>query len=207
MLGRFDSPDRPPDRADVAILYRDLLGPQTWNPIARQVATAQGTSLSQNARTFALLNVAIHDALLTVLESKYFYRFWRPETAIRRADEDGNPRTDPDPAWAPFIVTPCFPSYGSAHASAGGAARRILEKSFGAGGHDFSVSHPSLPISVHYTKFSEVTQDIDDARVYGGIHFRFDQVRGGRQGRRIGSYIYKNLLRAADGDCGDRSKR
>jgi hypothetical protein len=201
-LGRFDSPQRPQDRADVAILYRDLLGPQTWNPIARQVAAAEGTSLSENARTFALLNMAIHDALLAVQETKYHYRFWRPETAIRRAGEDGNPKTDPDPAWAPFIVTPCFPSYSSAHASAGGAARKILERAFGAGGHDFTVSHPSQPISVHYTKFSQVTDDIDDARIYGGIHFRFDQVAGARQGRRVGSYIYKNFLRRVHDEGG-----
>jgi hypothetical protein len=199
-LGRFDSLERPPDRADVAILYRDLLGPQTWNPIARQVAAAKGTSLAENARTFALLNMAIHDALLAVQETKYHYRFWRPETAIHRADEDGNPQTDPDPGWAPFIVTPCFPSYGSAHASAGGAARKILEKAFGAAGHDFTVSHPSQPISITYTQFSQVTRDIDDARIYGGIHFGFDQVQGARQGRRIGSYLYENLLRKAGGD-------
>jgi hypothetical protein len=144
--------------------------------------------------------MAIHDALLAVMETKYHYRFWRPETAIRRADEDGNRKTDPDPDWAPFIVTPCHPSYGSAHASAGGAARKILEKAFGAAGHDFTVSHPSLPISINYTRFSQVTHDIDDARIYGGIHFRFDQVQGARQGHRIGSYIYKNFLRKAHGD-------
>jgi hypothetical protein len=199
-LGRFDSLERPQDRADVAVLYRDLNGPQTWNLIARQVAAAEGTSLAENARTFALLNMAIHDALLAVMETKYHYRFWRPETAIRRADEDGNRKTDPDPDWAPFIVTPCHPSYGSAHASAGGAARKILEKAFGAAGHDFTVSHPSLAISINYTRFSQVTHDIDDARIYGGIHFRFDQVQGARQGRRIGSYIYKNFLRKAHGD-------
>ena len=81
------------------------------------MSAAQGKSLSENARAFALLNMAISDGLVSAMETKYHYVFWRPYTAIRAGDTDGNPKTDPDPAWTTFITTPCFPSYPSAHAS------------------------------------------------------------------------------------------
>lgn len=109
-------------------------------------------------------------------------------------------------AWTPFITTPCFPSYPSAHASASHAARTIAEKVFGSGNHDLTLSHPAIPgVTLHYTKFSQMTDDIDDTRVYGGIHFRFDQEAGARQGRRVGSFVYRNNLRCShdDEDCGD----
>ena len=140
--------------------------------------------------------MAISDALVSVMETKYHYVFWRPITAIRAGDSDDNPRTEPDPVWTPFIVTPCFPSYPSAHASASNAARTIAERIFGSGPHDITLSHPAVPdVILHYTRFQQITDDIDDARVYGGIHFRFDQEVGGRLGRRVGSYVYRNNLR------------
>lgn len=165
------------------------------------MSTAHGKSLSENARAFALLNIAISDGLVSSIETKYHYLFWRPYTAIRAGDVDGNPKTDPDPLWTTFIGTPCFPSYPSAHASASYAARTIAEKIFGSGGHGITLSHSVIPdVILHYTKFSQITEDIDDARVYGGIHFRFDQEAGARQGRQIGSYVYKNNLRCSNDD-------
>jgi len=154
-----------------------------------------------------LLNMAINDGLISVMDAKYHYVFWRPYTAIRAGDTDGNRKTDPDVAWMAFIDTPCFPSYPSAHASASYAGRTIAEKIFGSKGHDITLSHPNFPdVILHYSKFSQMTDDIDDARVYGGIHFRFDQEAGARQGRQVGTYVYKNNLRRCsnhDKDCGD----
>jgi len=130
-----------------------------------------------------------------VMETKYHYTFWRPETAIRAGDTDGNPRTDPDPGFVPFIVTPCFPSHGSGHGSASNAARAILEGTFGLGPHSITLTTPQLPgLILHYTHFEEITSDIDDARVYGGIHFRTDQTAGARQGRSVGRYLYDHNL-------------
>jgi membrane-associated phospholipid phosphatase len=91
-----------------------------YNPAARQVSKAQGKNLSENARIFALLNIAMFDAAVSVFETKYFYNLWRPVTAIRAGDRDGNRRTDPDPNWLSLVVTPPFPSYPSGHASVGG---------------------------------------------------------------------------------------
>jgi len=181
-VGDAASVMRPADRADGARFYAAVLAVATWNPAVRQVAAAEGTSLSENARAFALLNVAISDALVSVMETKYHYTFWRPETAI--------------PGFVPFIATPCFPGYPSAHASAGYAAEEIARRIFGAGGHFIVLtSPPAVGVTLTYNSFKEIARDIDDARVYGGIHFRFDQEAGAVQGRDIGKYVYKNMLR------------
>jgi hypothetical protein len=204
LVGALNSTARPQDRADVARYFAVASAPHLWNQAARQVSAAQDTSLSENARAFALLNMAISDGLVTVMETKYHYVFWRPITAIHAGDTDDNRKTDADPTWTPFITTPCFPSYGSAHASASYAARLVVEKIFGKQPHDITLSHPGIPdVTLHYTKFSQITHDIDDARVYGGIHFRFDQNAGARQGRKVGSYVYENNLRSVHEDNGD----
>jgi len=122
-VGDVNSTKRPQDRDDVARFFAVTSAMHAWNQAAVQVSAAQGTSLSHNARAFAILNMAINDGLIASIETKYFYHFWRPVTAIRAGDTDGNPRTEPDPAFTPFITTPAFPSYPSAHASASYAAR------------------------------------------------------------------------------------
>jgi hypothetical protein len=190
-----DASARPPDRSDVARFYNVLLAPAVWNSVAGQLAAASGTSLSENARAFALTNMAMSDALVSVMETKYAYVFWRPETAIHLGDADLNARTVPDVSFTPFITTPCFPSYGSAHASASYAARKVIEEIWGAGGHDITLSAPTLNnLTLTYTTLKAITDDIDDARVYGGIHFRFDQQAGGRQGWQIGDWVLENRL-------------
>lgn len=195
-VGEINSSNRPPDRTDVARFYAAVSPAQVWNLAALQVSVAQRRTLSDNARAFALLNLGISDALVSVFDTKYFYLFWRPVTAIRAGDTDGNPKTEPDPGWTPLITTPSFPSYASAHASGSGAARRIAEEIFGRDGLSITLSDPSLPtVTLHYSSFRDITDDIDDARVYGGIHFRFDQEAGGRLGRRVGRYVYKHKLR------------
>jgi hypothetical protein len=195
-IGSKTSGARPADRGDVAQFYNVVLAVGTWNPVARQLAGAQHTSLSENARAFALLNVAMHDALVTVMETKYHYRLWRPETAIRGAAGDGNSRTHPDVAFEPFIPAPCFPSYPSAHASSAYAAARIIQKIWGPTGHAITLTTPHLPgIVLHYWRIDQIVADIDDARVYGGIHFRFDQDAGAHQGRSIGKYVLETLMR------------
>ncbi len=200
-VGGRDSTERPDDRADVVRMYAAVGDAILWNPIARQLATARHSSLSQNARTFALLNMALSDAAVAVLETKYHYNFWRPETAIPGAASDGNKRTDPDSSFVPFISTPCFPSYPSGHATSSYAAREVLERIFGRRGHSLIVSTPAIPeLILRYTTLGDITSDIDDARVYGGIHFRFDQEGGAEQGRLLGAYVYRHGLRPAH-DC------
>jgi len=199
-VGGIGSTSRPQDRADVARLYA-VTGPvAVWNSAASQVAIAQGRSMSENARAFALLNMAISDAQAAVFETKYHYNFWRPETAIRAGDTDGNPYTHSDAAFVPFITTPCFPSYASGHGSSSNAGREVLERLYGARHHFITISNPAVPgVVLQYGTFQQMTRDIDDARVYGGIHFRFDQEAGAKLGREVGAYVQKNTLRRIHG--------
>jgi hypothetical protein len=208
-VGDRDSTERPEDRANVARLYAVVSDAVLWNSIARQLAEARPGSLSRQARTFALLNMALSDAGVAVMDTKYHYNFWRPETAIAAGGTDGNDKTEPDASYATFIETPCFPSYPSGHASTSYAAREVLERVFGKRGQAITVSSPAEPgISLRYTRLRDITSDIDDARVYGGIHFRFDQEGGAEQGRHVGEYIYTRSLRPVDEcSCDDNGRK
>jgi hypothetical protein len=195
-VGSVASGERPPDRADVATFYAASSPGLLLNSAARQLSVARGDSLSENARNLALINMAMTDALVASFMNKYYYDFWRPETAIAADDTDGNDKTDPDPAYAPFIVTPCFPSYPSNHASGSSAGTEMLRRIYGAGGHTLILENPAVPgIVLHYSELKQIIDDVDDARVYGGIHFRFDQEAGGRLGRRAATYVYRYNLR------------
>src|SRR6201987_5413103 len=196
-VGGIDSTERPQDRSNVALYYAASSPTQVFNQAVRQVAQEHWHSLSDNARALAVMNMAVNDSLVASFFNKYHYNFWRPETAIHAGDTDGNPKTEPDPSFAPFVTTPCFPSYPSNHGSAANGAAEVLRRIYGEGGHSITLSNPAVPdIVLQYTTFKQITDDISDARVYGGIHFRFDQVAGARLGRAIGRAIYKNNLRA-----------
>jgi len=205
-----DPTERPPDRADVARFYAAASPSFVFNLAARQVAAAEGRSLSDNARALALLNMATNDSLVASFWAKYHYKLWRPETAIFEGDLDGNARTDADPTYVPYVLTPCFPSYPSNHGSGSNSAAEILRRVYGAGGHAITMAIPTVQgVTLHYTTFKQITDDISDARIYGGIHFRFDQEAGADLGRDIGAYVYKhNLCRAkrygGDEDCAHR---
>jgi len=200
-VGSIDSTQRPQDRANVALYYAASSPTQVFNQAAAQVATQQGRSLSENARALALINMAISDSLVASFLNKYHYNFWRPETAIRAGDTDGNPRTNPDSSFAPFVTTPCFPSYPSNHGSASNGAAAVLRRLYGEGGHSITLTNPAVPtIVLQYTSFKQITDDISDARVYGGIHFRTDQDAGAQLGRAVGTAVYKHNLRPKHDD-------
>ena len=192
-----NSTERPPDRANVVLYYAASTPTQVFNQAARQVVAQEGgRSLSENARAFALINMALSDGAVTTFFNKYHYHFWRPETAIHAGDTDGNRKTDADPNWVPFIPAPCFPSYPSAHGTLSGAGAEVMSRLYGEAGHAITLSNPAIPnIVLHYGSFRQITDDISDARVYGGIHFRTDQVAGERLGDAIGRAVYQNNLR------------
>jgi hypothetical protein len=195
-VGGVNSGARPADRADVARFYATF-SPVAWANVAlQQVAMSLGQSVSENARALALVNMAVNDAAIASFATKYHYTLWRPETAIRAGETDTNKKTDADPNFVPYIVAPCFPGYPSNHASLSGAAREVLESLYGPDAHDITFTNPAVPgVTLHYTNFEGITHDIDDARVYGGIHFRFDQETGGLLGRRVGAYVFTHNLR------------
>ena len=192
-----NSTERPQDRANVVLYYAASTPTQVFNQAARQVVAQEGRrSLSENARAFALINMALSDGAVTTFFNKYHYNFWRPETAIHAGETDDNRKTDPDPNWLPFIVAPCFPSYPSAHGTLSGAGAEVMRRLYGEAGHAITLSNPAVPnIVLQYGSFRQITDDISDARVYGGIHFRTDQDAGARLGRAVGTVIYKNNLR------------
>lgn len=188
--------DRPQDRADVARLYAATSPTNVFNLAARQLAAAEGGSLSENARTLALVNMASSDSFVVAFWTKYHYNRWRPETAIFGGELDGNRKTDADAAFAPYIPAPCFPSYPSNHGSGSNSAAEILRRVYGAGGHSITIANPAVPgIALQYSTFNQITDDIADARVFGGIHFRFDQDAGGDLGRRVATHVYEHNLR------------
>jgi hypothetical protein len=146
--------------------------------------------------------MASNDALVASFWTKYHYYFWRPETAIHEGSVDGNAKTDGDITYMPYILTPCFPSYPSNHGSGSNSAAEVLRRAFGEGHHAITMSNPAQPgLTFQYTRFDQITDDISDARIFGGIHYRFDQEAGAELGRDIGTYVYKhNLRRAKHGD-------
>jgi len=193
-VGAMNSPDRPQDRTNVARLYAAGPGHWTWNYVLLQIASTRNDEITDTARTMAVMNMAINDAYISGFETKYFYRTWRPVTAIPRGDEDGNKWTTAG-SFTPLISTPCFPSYPSNHASRSGAARTVLERAYGRFGHSIDVFHPNAPgIVLHYSDLRAITDDVADARVYGGIHYRYDQDAGEKQGHAVGQYVYNNQL-------------
>ena len=192
-VGSLNSTQRPPDRANVALFYAAASPTQVFNQAAEEIAVQQSRSLSENARALALINMAISDSLVASFLNKYGYTFWRPETAIHAS---GNT------SWAPFVTTPCFPSYPSNHGSAANGAAEVMRLLYGEAGHSITLTNPAVPtIVLQYTSFKQITDDIADARVYGGIHYRFDQRAGARLGHAVGREVYrKNLRRIHDDD-------
>ena len=199
-LGGVVSAIRPVDRADVARFYAAVLPMPLWPAAARQASAAQGKTLSENARDFAWLAMAVADGLIASMNMKYHYNYWRPVTAIQDGALDGNRQTEPDATWESFVFTPPYPSYPGNHATAAGAARAVLEHVYGRDGHDITLTSQAVPgVVLHYTSWEEITDDIDDARIYGGVHFRFDQEAGAHLGRQVGTYVLRNTLGTVHG--------
>src|ERR1700686_5112561 len=170
-VGNLTSTERPQDRADVVHFFQMTSPTQALNQAARQVAVEKAGTLSENAHALALVNIAASDSLVASFFNKYHYNFCRPDTPIRAGDTDATPKTEADPNYVPFITTPCFPSYPSNHGSAGNAAAEVLRRVYGEAGQSITLTNPAVPtITLQYSSFKQITDDISDARVYGGIH-------------------------------------
>lgn len=203
-MGAQGSALRSNERSEVARLYAASSPTFLLSMATRQIAAARGTSLAENARALALLYMAVNDALIASFLNKYHYNHWRPETGIRNGDLDGDHRTVQDAAFTPFIGTPCFPSYPSNHASGSVAGLEAMRRLFGAAGHDITLTNtvpalgalPPTTITRKYSQLDAIAGDVDDARVLGGIHWRYDQVAGNALGRAVATEVVKNRLRA-----------
>jgi hypothetical protein len=199
-VGAASSTERPEDRTDVVRVYAAAGPAHLMNSTARQLALASPGSLTENARALALMNMAMADGFVASFFNKYTYNFWRPETALHAGDSDGNPRTPADPSFAPFITTPCYPSHPSNFGTEVNTAIGILRRIHGDGHHDISLSSPAVPgVTLSYTRLGQLSTDVADARVYGGIHFRFEQVAAKQLGKRIARAVYGAVLQPVHG--------
>jgi hypothetical protein len=178
--------------------FWEQLGPPAWNQVARSLSASQPLPLADNARAFALLNIAMFDSYLAVFDAKYHYNFWRPITAIRNGDRDGNPATERDASWKPLLDTPPHPEYPCAHCAADGAAATILRSVYGSRTAAFTVVYGAMPDVVRkYQSVQAMQEDIFIARIWGGVHFRNSNAIGETLGTKVGAYVLdRTLLRA-----------
>src|SRR5262249_7943024 len=152
------------------------------NRNVRLIALAHNLSLVDSARFFAQVYVTMADAQMTTWNSKYFYNFWRPVTAIRAGDTDDNPATEADPAWLPLVVTPGHPEYPGAHPTVTGALAYAVADFFGTKKVDVTLTSTSVPgvalAQHHFTNTDDIVKEIINARIYGGMHYRTSAVHG-----------------------------
>jgi hypothetical protein len=161
--------------------------PLTWTRVFRTISTQQGLSLADNARLFAMLYLTAADALITVWNDKAHYPFWRPITAIREADTDGNPHTVADPGWLPLIATPPYPEHSSGHAGLSGSIVATFQAFFGTD-HIGWTDTNNAGLTRSFTRFSQAIDEVGDARVWSGIHFRTADEQGAKIGRQVAHY-------------------
>jgi hypothetical protein len=201
-LGRATGSSRTPDQTVIAFFWTDNTISH-WNRIAVSIALEQRTTLSENARLFALLNIAMADAGIAVWDAKFLYRFWRPFTAIPLAETDGNDSTVADPAWKSLASTPNHQEYPSGHGGLSGAAARVLGGIFG---DKTTFTHrtdtaPFMPRT--HKRFSAAADEANNSRIYAGIHFR-SAVRDGRTiGDNVGRLVMDTLMLPLDDDDDD----
>jgi hypothetical protein len=171
-----------------------------WNRIARIVAEPRLLDLREQARLFALVNFALADGFIAGWNARYVYNFWRPVTAIRAGDADGNDRTAGDPLWETFLDTPAIPDYPSTHSVLGGAAAEVLGRFFQDDAIPFTTTSgpPFAGITRSYASFTEAAHENADSRVYAGIHFRTAARDGVRLGQKIGAFGVKRYIEPLD---------
>jgi PAP2 superfamily len=200
-VGVKNSSTRTRDQTDAARLW--IASPiVTDNEAARQLSTHKGLSVVENARLFALLNMAGADTYIACWQAKYRYNYWRPVTAIRNADSAGNSGITPDPAWEPLLPTPAHPEYPSGRTAYTSATARVLQEFFG---DEVSVSltNPAVKVTRTYHSLAQMGQEVEDARVWGGMHYRTAVAHGSELGRNVADYGLKNHLRPVSSSAGN----
>lgn len=207
--GHFESATRTEDQTHLAMWWKDFVE-NSHNRLARQLVEAENLNLWEASRVFALMNMTIYDAYVNVFDNKFHYNHWRPYTAIRWADNDGNPNTELDADWNNLHKhTYAFPSYPSAHGTASSAAMTVLSNTLDTGNeYKFTMTTETVdkagplsekikmnPPTRSFNSFSEAGLEAAMSRVYLGIHFRYDSEEGHRLGTKIGDYSNENYLK------------
>jgi hypothetical protein len=192
-IGVSTGSSRSAQQTQIALFWR-ASPTAIWNNVLRQLAVTRNANLSENARLFALFYLAAGDASIACWEAKYEYNFWRPQPAIINGATDGNDATVGVPTWQPLVGTPPHPEYPSGHTANSGAMAKILTAEF--------QDTPGVPIVVtlsgitrQWSSLSEAVNEVIDARVYSGIHFRNSDEVGARMGRQVAQFVSKHALR------------
>jgi hypothetical protein len=193
-VGSKTSTQRTPEQTAIAKFW-EATAPAVYWPVARSVATAPGREVTDNARLFAVAAMAMDDGLIAVFDAKYAYNLWRPVTAIRNGDLDGNDATERDPGWTPFIDTPMHPEYPCAHCVVSGSLGAVLEAEIGAGPVPklSSASSTAGDAVRTWTSVRDFTQEVAVARIYDGVHYRYSTEIGSEMGRKIGELAVKSF--------------
>jgi hypothetical protein len=196
-LGRVDSRVRSEEQTAVAKFWTDHDLPQ-WNRNLLRLADARHLTAIETARMLAVAHVAGGDAMIGCFDAKYHYLSWRPIHAIQRADTDGNRYTRPDSAWQPLLPTPNHPEYPSAHACHTTAIAETLKSFFGGDRLRFSLDSLVTGETHGYNRTSEVIEEVNNARVWAGFHFRYSQDDGSRIGRKVARFVVRNFFQPLD---------
>jgi hypothetical protein len=195
-LGGVKSTKRTDAQSDAVRFWTQTnLGP-AWFQAAAQASAQKGLDLADNARAFALLSMALANCFIVDWDAKFTYNFWRPVTAIRNGDQDGNDATERDPGWVPLNTTPMHPEYPSQAGINAGASRDVLEAIFGSGPQDFvAVDVNDARLSRRFSSFKEMAEEHKEVRIWGGIHFRNSLEVGDSMGRKIAADLIANYLK------------
>ncbi|WP_193142998.1 Ig-like domain-containing protein [Meridianimarinicoccus sp. MJW13] len=200
-IGARDSTTRTTDQSEAAQFWKDARGTETtpghWNSIAADYLASQGLGSAENARTMAVLNIAMADAMIAAWDAKYAFDYWRPEDAIREADSDGNPATVQDATWNPYLFAPAHPEYVSGHGAASGAAAEILTDLFGT--QSFSTeSLGLLGTTRSFASYWEAAQENADSRLWGGVHYDFSNQDGLTLGQTVADWAMAAFTSTTD---------
>ena len=172
-------------------------GPRTYNPIVKQVALAKKMDIADCARLYALSSIAGVDAFIAVFDGKYAYNLWRPVTAIRNADQTSNPATPREASWLPLGATPMHPEYPCAHCITATAVATVLQNVAGNEVGEITLASPTAPgVTRKWTRLQDYSDEVSNARIYAGFHYRFSTEAGKDMGRKIGELTVRTLLPA-----------
>jgi len=197
-LGAKGSTRRTAEQTAVAKFW-EATTPAIYFPLARSVTDAPGREVTENARLLATMAMAMDDALIAVFDAKYAHGFWRPVTAIRNGDRDGNDRTERDPDWLPLIDTPMHPEYPCAHCIIGAAAGAVLRAAAGTDALRPSTTSPTAPGVVRsWSRIDQVVEEVSMARICGGVHYRNSTEVGVAMGRKVGEVAVTAQRRVAE---------
>ena len=193
-MGSLTSASRTTDQTLASLFWNSTSATYFFDTIGMSLGAERHTTLSENARLLALLNVAMADAAIACWDAKYTYVSWRPVTAIPLAGLDGNPATVPDPIWLPLFATPPFPEYPSGHSTVSGAAATVLADYFGEDTSFQVDSDVMLGVIRSFPSFSAVQDEIANARVFAGLHYRTACLDGRATGLAVANYVISNAL-------------